>query len=171
MIFMTHAKTSGKNREKIGIKRGKKMTCIFCQIIRGELPASVVYEDEQILAFLDINPITPGHILVIPKMHTQFLVDLPASDAVQIMRVGRLMDGALRESGLRCEGVNLFLADGEAAGQDVPHVHLHVFPRFTGDGYQMRFIPNAGNETDRRVLDDHAEKIRAGLANFRLNQS
>ena len=86
--------------------------CIFCRIASGELPASVVYEDERTIAFLDIQPINPGHVLVIPKVHAESLVELSPEDAAQMMRVGQLMDRALRASELRCEGVNLFVADG-----------------------------------------------------------
>lgn len=137
--------------------------CIFCRIIQGELPASVVYEDEVVLSFLDIHPITPGHVLVIPKFHTESLVDLPVSDAEHLMHVGQKVDAALRVTDLRCEGVNLFLADGKAAGQEIEHVHLHVFPRFMGDGYRLRFIPNLGDKVPRHVLEEQAAKIRAAM--------
>lgn len=137
--------------------------CIFCKIIKGELPASMVYEDDMVLAFLDIHPITPGHVLVVPKFHAELLVNLPTPDAAHMMKVGQKMDAALRASGLQCEGVNLFLADGKAAGQEVAHVHLHVFPRFYGDGYRLRFIPNLGEEIPRHVLDEQAAMLRAVL--------
>lgn len=68
--------------------------CIFCKIIKGELPASVVYEDDMVLAFLDIHPITPGHVLVVPKFHAELLVNLPAPDAAHMMKVGQRMDAA-----------------------------------------------------------------------------
>ena len=81
--------------------------CVFCRIVEGELPASVVYEDEIVLAFLDIHPITPGHVLVIPKFHTESLVDLPEHDARHMMYVGQMVDKALRASSILCEGINL----------------------------------------------------------------
>ncbi len=81
------------------------------------MPASVVYEDESTIAFLDIQPINPGHVLVVPKTHAESLVELSPEDAAQVMRVGQLMDKALRSSGLHCEGVNLFIADGKPLGR------------------------------------------------------
>jgi histidine triad (HIT) family protein len=138
--------------------------CVFCRIIAGEVPASKVYEDEQSFAFLDIQPITPGHILVIPKIHTKSLLELPKAEAAHLMVVGQKMDQALRESGLNCEGVNLFLADGRAAGQEVDHVHLHVFPRFEGDGFGFRFGSGYRKQPGREELDRNAEKIRHALS-------
>ncbi|MDY6873083.1 MAG: HIT domain-containing protein, partial [Chloroflexota bacterium] len=95
--------------------------CIFCRIVSGELPASVIYEDDRVMAFLDIQPINPGHVLVIPKYHADLMENLPPEDAAHMMRVGQIVDKAIRRSDLRCEGVNMFLADGRAAGQDVDH--------------------------------------------------
>jgi diadenosine tetraphosphate (Ap4A) HIT family hydrolase len=116
--------------------------CIFCRILAGSAPASFVYRDEQVAAFMDIHPITPGHLLVIPVRHAASLAELDSEDGAQIFRVGQKLAGALRKSGLPCEGVNFFLADGEAAGQDVFHIHLHVIPRFEGDGFGLRFPPS-----------------------------
>lgn len=136
--------------------------CIFCRIVAGELPASVVYEDEHAMAFLDIQPITPGHVLVIPKNHADSIIEVSPEDAGHIMRVSQIVDRALRESELRCEGVNLFLADGKAAGQDVDHVHMHVFPRFPGDGFELR-DPGLGKQPTREQLHADADKIRKAM--------
>ncbi len=137
--------------------------CIFCKILAKELPASIVYEDELTMAFLDIQPINPGHVLVIPREHAAFLNDLSPKSAQQIIIVGQKIDQALRQSGLKCEGVNLFLADGEAAGQEIFHVHLHVFPRYKGDGFGFRFGESYHKQTDRRALDQAAEDIRKNM--------
>jgi histidine triad (HIT) family protein len=137
--------------------------CIFCRIIAGELPASVVYEDAKAVAFLDIQPITPGHVLVVPKTHAASLIDLSQEDAAEMMRVGQIIDRALQKSTLRCEGVNLFLADGRAAGQEVDHVHLHVFPRFKGDGFEMQFNSSTKKQPGRTQLDEDAKRIKAAL--------
>lgn len=115
--------------------------CIFCRILAGELPASFVYRDEHCAAFMDIQPVNPGHSLVIPVRHATYLADLEREIAAKLMRVAHDVAAALRASDLRCEGVNFFLADGEAAMQEVMHVHLHVFPRFRGDGFGLRFSP------------------------------
>lgn len=139
--------------------------CIFCRILAGESPASFVYRDEQVAAFMDIQPVTTGHLLVIPVQHAPHLADLDPEAGAQIFRVGQRMAAALRQSGLPCEGVNLFLADGEAAGQEVFHAHLHVFPRYTGDGFGLRFPPGyRTNRPARDILDQTAAKIRMGLA-------
>lgn len=135
--------------------------CVFCRIVRGEAEASLVYEDDLLVAFLDINPVTPGHLLVVPRRHAPSLGELTDAEAASLMRTGRDLLGVLRRGAVPCEGVNLFLADGEAAGQEVPHVHLHVFARFRGDGFALhgdwsRFPP-------RGELDALAARIRAGL--------
>lgn len=137
--------------------------CIFCRIAAGELPASIVYEDYRTLAFLDIQPITPGHVLIMPKRHADKLVDLPKDDACQLMRVGQMLDMALRKSDLRCDAVAMYLADGRAAGQDVNHVHLHVFPRYVGDGFNFSFDPMSRKQPGREQLNADAEKIRRAL--------
>lgn len=138
--------------------------CIFCQILHGEAPASFVHRDDRCSAFLDIRPVNPGHLLVIPNQHAPHLADLDADSAAHLMRVAHGLGAALRVSGLRCEGVNLFLADGEAAMQEVFHVHLHVLPRFRGDGFGLRFGPGFGHHPPRPELDDAARRIRAAHA-------
>lgn len=115
--------------------------CVFCRILAGELPASFVYRDDRCAAFMDIQPVNAGHLLVIPTRHAAYLADIDASEAADVMKVGQAAAAALRASGVRCEGVNLFLADGEAAMQEVFHVHLHVIPRFRGDGFGLKFSP------------------------------
>jgi diadenosine tetraphosphate (Ap4A) HIT family hydrolase len=111
--------------------------CIFCGIVAGNAPASVVYEDDTCLAVLDIRPVTAGHTLVIPKRHAACLADLDEETGAHLFRVAMRLAQAIRQSGLRCEGINLFLADGEAAFQEVFHVHLHVFPRYQGDSFRI----------------------------------
>ncbi len=137
--------------------------CIFCRIVAGELPASIIYEDQNALAFLDIQPITPGHMLVIPKHHAESFVDLPSEDAAHLMRVGQKLDAALHRSELSCEAVGMFLADGRAAGQDVNHVHLHVFPRYQGDEIEFSFSTSSRKQPGREQLNADADKIRRAL--------
>lgn len=131
--------------------------CIFCGIVAGRADASVVHEDETAVAFLDIYPITPGHALVVPRTHAASLAELDADDGSHLFRVAMLVAAALRASPLRVEGVNLFLSDGTAAGQDVFHVHLHVLPRFAGDGLR---ITHEGGAPGRDALDAQAAAIR-----------
>jgi len=137
--------------------------CVFCQIVGGTAPASVVYSDGSVMAFMDIAPIVPGHLLVIPKRHAVLVGDLEASEGTTCWMIAATLAKALRGSGLRVEGVNLFVADGEAAFQDVPHFHIHVIPRYAGDGFGLSFPPNYGQPVERTALDDAAARIRGGL--------
>lgn len=134
--------------------------CVFCRVVDGTVESSRVYEDDEVLAFMDIQPVTDGHLLVIPKRHAPDLADLDEQLGMSMFRIAQRLAAALRRSGLPCEGVNLFLADGEAAFQEVFHVHLHVFPRTTGDGFR---IDADWRERPRAELDDAAERIRGGL--------
>ncbi len=141
----------------------EEQDCIFCKIVAGELPSSRVFEDNQVLAFLDIRPITPGHTLVIPKQHAPNLAKLDPGIGGEIFKVGMKIASALRRSGLRCEGVNLWLADGKVAGQDVFHVHLHIIPRFSGDGLRIRAGPDYGKMPPRDELEKQADSITQAL--------
>ena len=133
--------------------------CIFCTIVAGGTPASVVFEAPDLLAFLDIRPVTPGHLLIIPKRHAPYLADLEEATGGRMFTVAMRLAQALRASGLRCEGINLFLADGEAAFQEVFHTHLHVFPRFAGDTF--RIDADWSIMPSRAELDDVAAQVRA----------
>lgn len=144
--------------------------CIFCRILAGELPSSVVYQDEVCSAFMDIQPVNPGHTLIVPNAHAARLAELDAQTGGHILGVGQRIAAALYSAsalsgaaGLRCEGINLFLADGEVAGQEVFHVHLHVIPRFKRDGFGFRFGPAYGVRPPRTELDRMAAEIRDGL--------
>ncbi len=136
--------------------------CVFCDVIAGRAPATVVYEDETAIALMDIRPVNPGHLLVIPRSHAAHLADLDETTGAHLFAVAMRMAAALRRSGLRCEGVNLFLADGEAAGQEVFHVHLHVLPRFRGDGFGLRFGPDY-RVRSRAELEEAGARIRAAM--------
>lgn len=109
------------------------MTTIFSKIIAGELPCFKVYEDDRVLAFLDINPIQPGHTLVIPKTPSEDGLACSPEDLAQLMVVAQKIALALKEV-VACDGVNFIMNNGAAAGQEVLHTHLHVIPRFTDDG-------------------------------------
>ncbi len=135
--------------------------CIFCSIVGGRAEAAVVHEDESVMAFMDLQPVTPGHLLVVPKAHATGLEDLDEIVGARVWTVAHRLARALRRSGLRCDGVNLFLADGEAAFQEVFHVHLHVFPRFADDGFR---IDARWRTRDRHELDRTAAAVRAGLS-------
>ncbi len=135
--------------------------CIFCSIVAGQAEASVVYRDDLCMAFMDLMPVNPGHLLVVPLEHATHLADLPAATGAHMFAVAQRLATRLRRSGLRADGVNVFLADGEAAGQEVFHVHLHVIPRFAGDGFGLTFGPSYGQPVPRERLDREAAAIAA----------
>lgn len=133
------------------------MNCIFCEIVAGRAEASVVHEDDDVLAFMDIRPWTSGHLLVVPKRHASGLADLEAADGQKVFAAGQRIARAMRGGDSSAEGVNLFLADGAVAGQEVFHVHLHVLPRRRGDGFGLRGVPHSPPRAD---LDRQAAALR-----------
>lgn len=137
--------------------------CIFCEIAAGRASASIVHADDLVTAYLDINPVTPGHLLVVPNGHYVLLSDLPDGLPEHMLRVGLRLADALRSSGLPCEGINLFVADGEAAGQEVLHHHLHVIPRWAGDGYEISASAWDMPRPSREELDRNADAIRSRM--------
>jgi histidine triad (HIT) family protein len=110
--------------------------CGFCEIVRGEAPASMVASGPTTVAFLDIQPVNEGHALVVPRRHVVALADLRSVEGAEMFETGRRIAAAQRAAGL-AEAVNLFLADGEIAGQEVFHAHLHVLARRAGDGMSL----------------------------------
>ena len=138
--------------------------CVFCDIIAGNLPASVVYEDKTVMAIMDISPVNPGHVIVIPKKHIPYMADMDEDTGAHLFRITMRMQKAIRRSGVRCEGINLFLADGEAAFQDVFHLHMHIIPRFKGD--EFKISADWSIKPAREELDGLAAQIRN--ANGRL---
>ena len=133
---------------------------IFTKILSGDISASFVYRDKLVSAFMDIQPINPGHVLVIPNKAVVSLTDLDDETSGHLFIVAKKISYALRKTDLNCEGINIFIADGEAAGQEVPHVHLHVFPRYKNDGFSLRSPKANSNITKRANLDIIAEKIK-----------
>lgn len=134
--------------------------CVFCDIVQARAPASVVHADDLAIAFMDIQPVNPGHLLVVPRIHSPDLASLDPAVGGHLFQMGMKLADAVRRSEVRCEGIDLFLADGEAAGQEIFHVHLHVIPRFLGDGFGFRFGPGYSKLPDRITLDSVAESIR-----------
>jgi len=137
--------------------------CIFCDIVAGRALASIVYRDERVCAFMDIRPVNPGHLLVVPVTHASHLAALEPDTGARMFRVGQRLAAAIRSSGAPCEGINFFLADGEAAGQEVFHVHLHVFPRYAGDGFGLHYGPGYDVLPDRSALEAMASAVRGAL--------
>ncbi len=134
--------------------------CVFCDILHGESPASLTYEDDTVVAFMDVQPITHGHMLVVPRQHAVLMSELDERAAMRAFRVARKLAAVVRTT-LGAEGVNLFVADGEIAFQDVPHFHVHVIPRYSKDGFGLTFPPSYDHPPARAQLDAIAEAIRA----------
>lgn len=109
------------------------MTCIFCRIVAGEIPAEVVSRDEHSVAFLDITPLADGHTVVVPRAHVARVEDLEPSDATALFRTVQRLAGPVRRA-VGATGNTIGVNDGEATGQTIPHVHVHLVPRWPGDG-------------------------------------
>jgi len=134
---------------------------IFQKIIAREIPATVIYEDADTLAFLDIGPIIKGHTLVIPKTPYLTLAEAPEETLAALMRVCKIV-AAAQMKGLGADGVNIIQNNGAAAGQEVPHLHFHVIPRFTGDGHRWNWA--AKKYTDPSEMAAIAAQICQGLS-------
>jgi histidine triad (HIT) family protein len=137
--------------------------CVFCKLLLGEQEVTFVHQDDVCSTFMDIQPVTTGHVLVVPRRHVAQLADLSEEEGAQMFRVGQRVAAALRKCGAKCEGVNFFLADGVAAGQEVFHVHLHVFPRYPGDGFGLTLPPGYQQRPPREELNEIAKSIRIAL--------
>ncbi|AEH35855.1 HIT family protein [Halopiger xanaduensis] len=137
------------------------MSTIFSQIVEGEIPARVVYEDETTLAFLDANPLAPGHTLVIPKDEYERLNDVPEDVATDLYDTIHRMVPAVEEA-VDADATTVAFNNGEAAGQEVPHVHCHIVPRFEGDGGgPIHAVAGSRPDLDDDELDDIAEDIES----------
>ena len=136
---------------------------IFAKILRGEIPSYRIYEDDRCIVILDIFPVNPGHVLVIPKAAAVTVPELDPALAAHLFAVGARVSQAVRSVSPRCEGVNFWISDGAAAGQEVPHVHLHVIPRFAGDGFGWKCGPGNRQPQDQPFLKDLAEKLKGAL--------
>ncbi len=136
--------------------------CIFCQIVSGDIPSRTVYEDDDIVAFLDANPLAPGHTLVIPKNHYETLGDLPDDEAEAVFGVLHALTPVV-EDAVDADASNVAFNNGEAAGQEVPHVHGHVIPRFEDDGGKpIHAVAGPRPDLSDDELDDIADDIAAG---------
>lgn len=134
---------------------------IFEKIINREIPATIVYEDEDTLAFMDIGPIIKGHTLVIPKACYNLITEMPDAILGKMIRVAKQI-AAAQIKGLGADGVNIIQNNGAASGQEVPHFHIHVIPRFTNDGHRWNWAAKKYDSLDE--MEQLAKKIREGLA-------
>lgn len=132
--------------------------CIFCTIVAGQSPVSKFYEDDLVLGLMTIGPVTDGHAMIMPKRHAAYLADLDEETGKHLFTITQRTAAAIRASGLRCEGINLFLADGEVAFQEVFHLHMHVFPRYKGDTFKL--VADWSYHPPRAKLDEAAQAIQ-----------
>lgn len=138
--------------------------CVFCKIINNEIPSAKVYEDDLVLAFLDLGPINYGHTLVIPKEHHESSATIPENVAGRMFRVGSRIGVALKRK-LDYDAFNLHLADGTAAGQVVMHAHLHVVPRGVEDGFRWNWRQQKYPENKmQEIAAEIAPRVAADLA-------
>jgi histidine triad (HIT) family protein len=121
--------------------------CVFCRIVAGELPAHKIYEDEHAIAFMDINPATRGHALVIPRKHARDLLEIEDSEIEATIIVAQRVAARMCER-LGAKGINIINSCGQVAWQTVFHFHLHVIPRYEGDSMRLPWTPSAGNQRD-----------------------
>jgi len=129
--------------------------CIFCKIIKGEVPADKIYEDDKFLAFLDITPVNLGHTLLIPKEHHKDLFEIPDDTLCEIGPVIKKIAIAVKE-GTKADAINIGMNNGPVAGQVVFHAHIHIMPRFSNDGYKLWH----GKDYDKNNSQKIAEEIR-----------
>jgi histidine triad (HIT) family protein len=139
------------------------MTTIFSKILQEEVPVSFVYRDDKVSAFLDVQPLNQGHILVIPNQEVISLRELDEETGEHLFRVAHRIAKALWHSSLNCEGINLWLADGEAAQQHVRHLHLHVIPRYKEDNIKWGTSDLNRPLASREELEEIAEIVRSSL--------
>ena len=114
--------------------------CIFCKIVAGQIPSCRVYEDETKIAFMDINPVQPGHTLLVPRKHYERLTELSAQEAADLAAALPRLAAAVVKAAA-ADGFNIFQTNGACSGQSVPHVHVHIIPRHNGDGYSFHWRP------------------------------
>lgn len=145
-------------------------SCLFCQIVEGTLPAHTVYEDDLCIAFLDIYPMHPGHVLIIPKRHATDLFSLTSEERQRMMEIAERIAVALKTmDGIRCDGVHLLMNNGKAAAQTVFHSHLHVIPRHKGDKLNViakisrKILGPLNPKASEKKLSVIAEQIRQAM--------
>jgi len=133
--------------------------CVFCEILAGRMPASIVYEDRLSIGFMDIFPVHPGHTLVIPRRHVVDLLDCPAAISAHLFEVSARLAPSI-VSATDADGFNVWTANGEVAGQEIFHLHLHILPRYKHDTFGLRFPKGYPVEASREELEKMAAKIR-----------
>jgi len=126
-------------------------SCIFCKIVAGQLPCFKLFEDEATIAFMDINPVNPGHALAVAKGHWPTVDVIPPDILAAVARTAqRVAKAAMSE--LKPSGVNLLQSNGEGAGQSVPHLHVHILPRYPGDKVRLNWVYTPGDKAEIEAI-------------------
>lgn len=133
--------------------------CIFCKIIKGDIPCAKIFEDSKVLSFLDIAPANKGHALIVTKNHYETLLEIPDEELQDIMNTAKKIARAMSSS-LAMEGFNILMNNKKVAGQLVPHAHIHIIPRFSGDGHKLNWKPKKYKDKE---IDEYKEKIKKFL--------
>ncbi len=134
-------------------------SCLFCCILKGRTPAQFVHQGEDVSVIMDIYPLNPGHMLVLPHQHAASLAELDPAVFARTAQTAQECGAALRRSSLACDGFNLMIADGAAAGQEIFHPHMHVLPRFHGDGLGMKYPEGYPRERNSEELVREAGEL------------
>ncbi|MFA5364806.1 MAG: HIT family protein [Candidatus Bathyarchaeia archaeon] len=138
--------------------------CPFCSITQGKLPASIIYEDKNVLAFMDLNPVNTGHTLVASKNHYENIYETPENVLSEMVAVAKKISAAVKKT-VNADGISIVQLNGKAAGQVVMHIHIHVIPKFSEDSTsKARIMRHQGEITQKReALDEIAQRIRENL--------
>lgn len=131
--------------------------CIFCKIVRDEIPSSKVYNNDKVVAFLDVNPVNKGHVLIVPKDHYETLLDIPDNIVKELLVIAKKIGKSARKA-LKADGFNVGMNNFPAAGQVVFHAHLHVIPRFENDGLQ--------HWPSKKYEEGEMDQLREKIATF-----
>jgi histidine triad (HIT) family protein len=148
------------------VKKKMNVVCPFCRIASGKAPASIVYKDATVLAFMDLNPANIGHTLVVPREHWENIYEVPENVLADMFLVVKRVSAAVKKT-IGAEGISVLQLNGRAAGQMVMHFHIHIIPRFRGDPLSKAIGVMVGHQgfekPERRDLDETARKIRENL--------
>jgi len=152
-------------KKRLVLRMAEDKQCIFCRIIDGEIPSKKVYEDDSVLAILDINPAIEGHTIILPKKHYQIMPQIPEKEIGHLFKVAKKISHAILR-GMMAQGTSVFVANGAVAGQKSPHFMIHVFQRKGEDG----LLRMEGHRAEEKELDAALEAMQLKLGTKRAQQ-
>ena len=136
-----------------------KEDCIFCRIVLKQTPSNIVYEDDVVMAFLDVDPVSEGHTLIIPKSHADDIFDIDENTLAQVVKLSKRISIKIL-SVLECEGINIIQNNKEAAGQIIRHYHMHIIPRWKNDGFRSLYAESPPEKDLFSILGETTNKIK-----------